>query len=305
MSDNIILKQVSKYVLFKNNTERISFSLVTEREAPPYIRKAQGRMAYRCSVVFLILVRWLLCATSPTALTAEINARANGTELIDFSKSINNTLLTLIGNAFVNLENKVQNLEKRMCQISMNTCSQWTTWSSCSATRSNSFGLQTRTRTCGLNSSKDCANNGNVTTDNDSKLCERWCGQEFTITRHNFCVKINTTLTTQPDAEKQCAQEGGHLMNMDTEDRWTDFVEFSRSMYTGNLWIDGTRAVQHGNWRFLSGLDPAKNGVNHWYSGEPSNGGDELCKISGLINNTRYWLDRSCNEKTAFVCEAR
>lgn len=227
--------------------------------------------------------------------------KVDGRGLIEFGKAVNSSLLKLIGHALANVESKVQ---IELCQIDVYTCTPWTSWTTCTAERHGKFGFQTRSRTCGHKSAKDCIKSGNVTVENDSRLCEGWCRYDYNMTRHNFCLKINTTGVTQPDAEKQCQQEGSHLINVDTQKRWSDFTEILKTV-GGGVWVDGNRTKPGGSWNFISGTDPALNGIYNWYTGEPSNTSDQLCKASGPRSQTRYFFDDGCYHKYSFICEIR
>lgn len=253
--------------------------------------------------VFSIIVALKESQASPTNLTNEISVNIKeltGEKLVNISLAVNNTLLKMIGHLLVNLE---ESLQTKLCQ--MNPCTDWTIWTRCSATGLESFGFQTRMRTCWYKSSRPCAKDGGDIVENESRVCESNCGNGYNVSKNGYCLKAYSTKMSQPEAEKQCQQDNGHLMNIDTDLRWTDHVEIAKQMSLADIWIDGTRSVAGGSWTYLTGSDPSKNDVNQWISGEPSNRSNELCKVSDKSGVSRYWYDRNCSDEYPFICEIR
>ena len=77
------------------------------------------------------------------------------------------------------------------------------------------------------------------------------------------------------DIEKKCQSEGGHLMNIDTKERWIDLVDITNNK--GSIWVDGMRQMYSGPWTFQEGSNPPTNGIVQWYPREPSNQRVDLC----------------------------
>ena len=240
------------------------------------------------------------CYGLPTTEVEVAEKNLTAQSLVDLGNAFNKTMLKLIGHALVNMD---RDLRSQLCHV--NPCAHWTVWTNCSASSPKTFGFQTRNRACWYDGTGACDKSGNATKENESRVCEGHCSTDYTITTHNLCLKINPTVVTQPEAEKQCLAEGGHLMNMDTQERRNDFVTMAKESGRDSIWIDGTRDVASGPWSFQSGTDPEDNGLDFWKGNEPSNGSSELCKVSEISSGTRYWWDRDCSSKYAFVCEIR
>lgn len=223
----------------------------------------------------------------------------NGARLLALGDTYNNTLLKLIGST---LENVQASLEQKICRLS--PCSDWTLWTNCNAPDLHSFGFSTRNRSCWYNGSSPCSQDGGITVENESRMCEFVCRSDYNISRNKFCVKLYTNKLTHTDAEKQCQRDGGHLMNPDTQNRWNDFEQSAKELKLGDTWIDGTRTSVGSSWVFKGGLDMEQSSLNSkWYSGQPSNSSTELCLITGASNNVRHLYDHSCSYATFSICE--
>jgi len=242
----------------------------------------------------------LVCTCAASQLMSVARQNADGTNMIKLGNSFNNSMLKLIGHSFENLEDNVLH---RLCNN--NPCTLWSNWTICTATRYNDFGFKARMRKCWYNSTSECVHDGKVTTEKVSKMCERVCRPDYNITKHGFCLKASDQAVVQADAEKICKSEGGHVINVDTPERWTDYVEITKTGMSRAVWIDGTRTKSPGPFSFRSGTDPSKNGVVHWMNGQPENRDFELCIATSINGPNRYWWDDRCTQTYSYVCEIR
>ena len=233
----------------------------------------------------------------------------NGTNLFELGNTFNITVLKLIGKAlegmeerfstsFVNIENS---LNTKLCEL--NPCSQWSKWAKCSAQRVSTFGAQTRTRTCWRGNSKPCSNDGEEAIENESRVCEGYCPQNYTLTANKYCLFFNSTNANQNTAENRCKADGGHLINIDTKEHMTEYATFNSGKR--ETWVDGVRTSRGGKWAYQSGQDPEDNGVIDWYSNQPNNGVSDLCKFVRFYSGKVRWFDVSCSAVSKAVCEIR
>ena len=252
------------------------------------------------SAFFLLLSAALVrCfVTNTTAEQALSGKDINGTRLLELGNVFNISVLKLIGKAFENMDER---FNSKLCE--MRPCSHWTRWADCSAVRASQFGAQTRTRTCWRDNSKPCANDGEAIVENDSRVCEGYCPDNYNITSNKYCLIFNSTKVNQSTAEKRCQADGGHLINIDTEERWTEFLTFVS--VKNQIWIDGLRTSRGGKWNYLSGQDPEDNGVAHFGTSQPSNAKYELCKSTHIVSGKLHWYDGPCSSVYHSVCEVR
>jgi len=182
-------------------------------------------------------------------------------------------------------------------------CSLWSNWTDCKANGTSAFTFQTRVRNCWYNRTRVCAQDGPVTKETVSKVCKRWCRQDYSVSKHGFCIKTHMVRVIQADAEKTCQKEGGHLMNADTKERWIDHVKSLKDV--NFFWVDGRRGKSPGPWTFQEGSNPTTNGVIQWHSGEPDNREADFCIVVRDHNGKAYWWDTHCHQKWPFLCEIR
>jgi len=314
-------------------------------------------------VVFMTVVPYCI-ASKTSQLGSVLKQEADGEKLIQMGTSFNNSMLKLIGHAFVNLE---ETAVHELCH--KNPCTLWSNWTDCTANGTNAFGFQTRVRKCWYNSTDACAQDGTVTIETASKVCEgghvnepcnkipqcslwsnwtdcksngtsaftfqtrvrncwynrtrvcaqdglvtketvskvckRWCREDYSVSKHGFCIKFHTTTRNRAEAEKICQSEGGHLMNPDTKERWLDQENISKVNNNYYFYVDGIRRKAPGPWSFVKGSNPITNGVVQWYKTQPSNGNKELCMIGRYYSGKLYWWDDFCSHKLRSVCEIR
>ena len=251
---------------------------------------------------FIFLFGFILSTKQCSAarLVSVTSTGADGKSLVDLGNTFNSSMLKLVGHAFVNLDG---NVKQQICKNVK--CARWSSWSNCTTNSRIAFGYRKRTRRCWYSSSSECAQDGLVTIETDAKVCEGKCRGDYNVTANNFCLKLHYNTTKRPEAELQCQSEGGHLMNADTKERWSDLSAFISHMGYKNIWIDGYRTSIKAPWTFASGSNPKNQQLDFWYSGEPSNNENELCLATDIRSGKRHWFDKSCKFKNSFVCEIR
>ena len=305
------------------------------------------------------------CIASKTSqLGSVLKQEEDGEQLIQMGTSFNNSMLKLIGHAFVNLE---ETAVHELCH--KNPCTLWSNWTDCTANGTNAFGFQTRVRKCWYNSTDACAQDGTVTIETASKVCEgghvnepcnkipqcslwsnltdcksngtsaftfqtrvrncwynrtrvcvqdglvtketvskvckRWCREDYSVSKHGFCLKVHTTIRNQADAERVCQSEGGHLMNPDTKERGIDRENMLKVYKNRFFWVDGVRRKVPGPYSFVEGSSPITNGLVTWRRGEPSNNRNEFCIMEQSHNGQIIWWDAICSHLMRSVCEIR
>ncbi|KAH3807075.1 secretory phospholipase A2 receptor-like [Dreissena polymorpha] len=240
-------------------------------------------------------------ATDTGSGLAIAGEQLDGESLIRMGQKMNSTLLKLLGQSFVNFERKIN---EKICKI--DPCDQWSPWSNCSAKVKNEFGFRSRSRVCWLEQQNACNRTGKQTVENENNFCEgEKCPPSYTsYNSANTCLKLVGVSLNHSAAENFCTQDGGHLFNTDTEEKWNASVTILLSNKVTTAWIDGTRTSVSAKWVFLNGKDPVANGVtSKWDSGEPSNGATELCRAIVKPSGTYYWYDRGCSSTYSFICE--
>lgn len=258
-------------------------------------------------------------ATSDNVVNSELDGKA----LITMGKSLNKPLLTLLGRTFLkmkgNIEKEIGNAEEKLqgemkdlsdvtakkretlktelCRHKI--CKEWSEWSACSASVRSAFGASKRSRTCG-GSSDLCTSHSAENVEVDSKICQgSQCKSDYTLTTNQFCIRLsNTKVKSWTDAQEECHQDGGYLLNIDSELKARDVNETLEKMsFTTDLWIDGTRTLPNGEWIYEYG----SVGFLNWKSTEP--GLTDDCRAYVLTSNIRYWYGRSCTNRYYFLCE--
>ena len=253
---------------------------------------------------FIVLLATVLVSKGNPSKTSQLVSvqrdDADGTRLIKLGKTFNNSMLKLVGHAFENLE---QTVVHELCHKT--PCTLWSKWTNCTAKGLATFGYQTRVRKCWYNSTDPCAQDGTVTIETASKMCEGQCRSDYTITKHGFCLKYHPILLNLSQAELLCQSEGGHVMNVDTKERLIDFTPFSGVAFV-YVYVDGIRANNKSRFSYRSGADPISNGVLRWQKGQPAGqGSNSLCLVTRLVIRTVYWFEFSCATPKPFVCEIR
>ena len=115
----------------------------------------------------------------------------------------------------------------------------------------------------------------------------------------------NDNITSWLGGQRQCLQEGGHLVTLETDRKW-EFVKEeiqNLSNTAANEWFIGlsNRSSEKNNWTWVTGK-PLTN--PHWQNQQPS--GDGLCVVIAKQYPQRtYGLfnDLKCTIKKGFICE--
>ncbi|XP_052812965.1 macrophage mannose receptor 1-like [Mya arenaria] len=234
----------------------------------------------------------------------------NGHSLKQLGDEAGLSALSLIGQALINLENKTISeiedsnlqLRKQICDI--NKCEPWSKWSNCSALSQGSYGIRTRARTC-WDDGGICDKTGSGTIENQSEVCSGLvCPVQYEMVS-KFCFKIHTRHDmTRNKADEECKKDGGHIINVDTQERFDILVQKYSEIGLDNTWTDGKRNIQAGPWIYERGGDPMKQSFFKWGSDDPDNASTDLCKRFEISN--KQWFDTNCNAAAySFVCEIR
>jgi hypothetical protein len=107
---------------------------------------------------------------------------------------------------------------------------------------------------------------------------------------------------TQKDAREECHKDGGHLMNIDSQLKLNDVHGyFTNISFSDYVWLDGTRTLPNGDWKYEYGGDGSKFSI--WTSGEP--GGTDDCKIYNILSiaSSNKGYGRKCTDNYFFLCE--
>ena len=182
-------------------------------------------------------------------------------------------------------------------------CSRWFNWTGCKANGTSPFTFQSGVRKCWYKRTTACAQDGPVTIETVSKVCRRWCRQDYIVSKHGFCMKFHTDKILRIDAEKKCQSEGGHLMNADNKQRWIDHLDISNNK--GMFHVDGRRPKAPGPWTFKTGSNPTTNGVIQWHRTHPRDITTYLCMYARTVNGKGQWWGSLCSWKMSFLCEIR
>ncbi|XP_045163639.2 uncharacterized protein LOC123527961 [Mercenaria mercenaria] len=237
-----------------------------------------------------------------SALFVEINSssvlKSNGTSgkelnpqtLIAFGRETNDSLVTMIGKVIENYH----------------MCTAWSQWTECGATRADFFSARTRRRHC----VKDKSRNGRRT-EIETGVCEggllNVCPRSYNMTVNGFCIKLYTTEKTHNEAENVCKNDGGFLINIDSDPKYFDVkaILISNDM-KGHVHIDGRRKNASSQWEYSYG---SRSGYFHWYSGYPTTRADHLClELSGYqtVANQRFLtFNGACSAAYSFLCEVQ
>jgi hypothetical protein len=206
-------------------------------------------------------------------------------------------MLQMIGKTIDNIEKKI---EEKMCDP--HQCSDWSMWSSCTA-RFGQFGSKFRTRRCSVNMTT-CEIDSNSRTEKEFGICimDKTCPNVYNLTKNGFCMKLySDKRVTKVLAEQQCQKDGGHLVHIDSELKYTDISSLLTNFeYSTGIWIDGHRKDVNSPWEYTYG---SQKGFFKWYPGEPSNRPTELCLLIGRYSQGIKWHDDPCTSKFFTLCE--
>ncbi|XP_060596177.1 C-type lectin-like [Ruditapes philippinarum] len=191
-----------------------------------------------------------------------------------------------------------------MCRL--HPCSEWSEWSKCDAIHQGEFGGQTRSRTCGVNTTL-CKHYNEPINVIDTRLCEGVCPKDYTATSHGFCLKFyDKERLYRDDAEKVCQGDGGHLVNVDSEIKVIDVNDtILQQIFSADvIWIDGRKSVQGDPWTY--GYKSSDPSFTFWGHDDPDNRVNDLCIMyhyETSTNNLWRWFDYPCDKKFAFICQ--
>ena len=115
----------------------------------------------------------------------------------------------------------------------------------------------------------------------------------------------NDNITSWLDGQRQCIEEGGHLVVLETDRKWKFVKEEIQNLsnIAADEWFIGlsNRSSEKNNWTWVTGK-PLTN--PHWQNREPS--GDGLCVvIAKQYPQGTYGLfnDLKCTTTKGFICE--
>lgn len=206
---------------------------------------------------------------------------ADGEMLVNLGTRIQNPLLTLIGMAIRN----------------QHPCSEWAQWTTCTAQHSRYFGIKKRTRTC--NTDKRTGVNTLRKLEEDVSVCVgALCPADYNLTANGFCLKFYGLSKNWNETDKICRNDGGNLVYIGNDEKFNDVKKMLEGV-KGFIWIDGRRNDIRSPWKSSDGNEITKF---YWLSGQPNNGGDELCLVLDP-ETTRGWHDASCLSSYLAFCE--
>lgn len=215
----------------------------------------------------------------------------DGNMLQEMAKELEKPMLQLIGKAIETLEIRING---KICDL--HPCSQWEEWTGCNA-HANHFGAKFRTRECGVNYT--ACDSDTRAKKKESEICIGYCPENYNITKNGYCVKLYNMQTTRLEADMQCKQNDGNLINIDSDRKYRDIKDFVESQnFVSQFWIDGQRRYDSSVWEYEYG---STDGFFQWASGEPSNGvGEECLAVKGF---RMLWNDVSCSDVFYAMCE--
>ncbi|XP_053395959.1 uncharacterized protein LOC128556070 [Mercenaria mercenaria] len=214
----------------------------------------------------------------------------------DVEKNVQDNIVALTKDT----SNKRQELKQEFCKLK--SCTEWTEWSACSANVKRTFGASTRTRTCGVSSSI-CPLKVAKKEETESRICQgtECKSNEYTKTKNKFCIRLSKMVKKSwKDAQEECHQDGGHLINIDSALKVEDVNDTLQKMsVTEKIWIDGTRTIPNGEWKYEYNSEDTT--FSKWYSSEPGSSDD--CRAYVLHHGKRWWWGRPCTDNYYFLCE--
>jgi len=205
-------------------------------------------------ICVLVIVMWTsqgMCAVLST------DRDVNEQTILELAEKSNKTFLKLIGLA-------VQNL-----RCDLDYCNNWSAWAA-DVLYKGQFGVKTRLRDCWYDS---CDKTGEKVVENDSEIYEGKCPSSYNITEGKFCLAFYQSSVTHAAAQQLCAKDGGHMINVDTKERF-DLV--LKNAASGYIHIQGERRVAGGPFFDDDGKSPDERPFFKWASGEPDNTSNEL-----------------------------
>jgi len=206
----------------------------------------------------------------------------NEQTILELADKSNKTLLKLIGLAIQNL------------RCDLDYCNKWSTWAA-DVLYKGQFGVKTRSRDCWYDS---CDKTGEKVVENESEIYERKCPTLYNITEGKFCHAFHKSSMNHSAAQQLCAKDGGHIINVDTKERFDLALKYATS--TG-IHIQGERRVAGGPFFDDAGNSPEQRPFFIWASGEPDNRYKELY----LSTSSTGVYDVYGNEPYYVLCEIR
>ncbi|MBP7583083.1 MAG: hypothetical protein KBA61_03550 [Spirochaetes bacterium] len=126
-------------------------------------------------------------------------------------------------------------------------------------------------------------------------------GKSFSIGGHRYCA--HGEYATWHEARQRCADAGGYLAVISSEEENEAIWELLGSKWEHSLWIGFSDSAVEGSWRWVSG-EPARYG--NWRPGLPDNGqarGDgEDC--AEWLTSDGAWNDLPCDVKSTHLCKS-
>jgi len=205
-------------------------------------------------ICVLVIVMWTgqgMCAVLST------DRDVNEQTILELADKSNITFLKLIGLAIQNL------------RCDFDNCDTWTEWTS-DILYKGQFGVKTRSRDCWYDS---CDKTGDEVVENDSEIFEGRCPTSYNITDGKFCLAFYQTHMNHSAAHQLCAKDGGHIINVDTKERY-DLAQ--KYVSAGSIHIQGERRVAGGRFFDDAGKHLEERPFFKWASNQPSNNTNEL-----------------------------
>lgn len=225
---------------------------------------------------------YITCAAASTFRGDTIN----GEKLVGMGRQMNNPLLTLIGMAIMN----------------QHPCFEWTIWTSCSTSGLGNIGIRSRTRICSLIGSDRTSNNRteedlNVCFINEQGTKKKMCPPSYKITANGYCLKRYDVFENWERAEEMCQRDGGHLVHIDSDEKFSDVKKLLQGVTGGYIWVDGRRKQKGSHWETVHGVKLTKF---YWTLRHP--GSYEEC-IALSENDHRQWHSSVCKDLLYPLCE--
>jgi hypothetical protein len=226
---------------------------------------------------------YLICSTLGNSSVDNVTYdgdTADGEMLVNLGKRIQKPLLTLIGMAIRN----------------QHPCSEWTQWSSCTARPSRLFGTKKRTRKC--STYKTPGETALSKLEEDVSVCVGSCPSDYNLTANGYCLKLYRVGKPWDEAEKMCQNDGGHLVYIDNDAKFSDVKKFSEGD-NSYIWINGRRKDINSPWETSYGEKLTKF---YWAPGQPTNIPTELCLVLDPAPKLD-WHDGDCTFPAFLHCE--
>jgi len=227
----------------------------------------------------LVIVIWTsqgMCAVLST------DRDVNEQTILQLAEKSNKTFLKLVGLAIQNL------------RCDLDYCNNWSAWKA-DALYKGQFGVKTRSRDCWYDS---CDKTGEKVVENDSEIYEGNCLTSYNVTDGKFCLAFYQSSVTHAAAQQLCAKDDGHMINVDTKERF-DLV--LKNAASGYIHIQGERRVAGGPFFDDDGKSPDERPFFKWSSGEPGNTSHEIY----LASSSTGAYDIPDHYSNRVLCEIR